>query len=163
MATTSELPNIAQMLGRILQRVPAERQPLLIAIAERLAGERYRDWAAKLPDQRAGLLACAEREDEIASRVEALFPGTASIQREILAANPDLLDVNRSIFVGRPLAQQLAIQAQGERLGAATWRALAQRVDAEGGRETLLACALLEEQSASFLESVLRSQAQLDG
>ena len=41
----STLPDLAEILGRVIGRVPAERQPLLLAIAERLAAERYRAWA----------------------------------------------------------------------------------------------------------------------
>ena len=41
-----------------------------------MAAERYRGWAGAVDDAtvRAGLLACAAREDEIAARVEAVHP-----------------------------------------------------------------------------------------
>jgi hypothetical protein len=150
---TGELPNVAELLGQVLQRVPREQQPLLIAIAERLAAERYRGWA-DASAQSAGFLACAAREEEIARRVEGLYPDAALIQRDILAANPDLEDINRSIFAGRALVLQLTIQAQGERLGAATWRAFAEHADDPKARATFLDCALLEEASAAFLEGL---------
>jgi hypothetical protein len=150
------LPNVAEVLAAVLARVPRERQPLLIAYAERLAADRYRGWAAQAENQRRrpGLLACAEREEAIATRIESLHPGAAAIQQAILAANPDLEQVNRTLFEGRPLAQQFAIQAQGERLGAATWRAFAAQAD-ESARSTLFECAALEEESAVFLEGIL--------
>jgi hypothetical protein len=153
----SHLPDIGQILGSILQRVPPAEHPLLIALAERLAAERYRGWAAAALDgtQRADLLACAEREEEIARRVEALFPDAGARQQDILARHPDLLDVNRTLFADRPLADQWAIQATGEHLGAATWRALA----AGTARETFLACAELEERSAAVLEALLAGSA----
>src|SRR5262245_10271899 len=151
----TDLPKVGELLGRVLLRVPAERQPLLIAIAERLAAERYRTWAAQVPDRRARLLACAAREEEIAGRVEALYPDAAAVQRDILGANPDLEEINRSLFAGRPLAQQFAIQAEGERLGAATWRALADAAPRDETRRVFLACAPLEEENASCLESLL--------
>jgi hypothetical protein len=153
-----ELPNVAELLARVLQRVPAERRPLLIAIAERMAAARYRDWASQVADpaRRSELLACADREEEIARRVEAMSPEAAAIQRDILAKNADLEEINRSLFAGRPLAQQFAIQAQGERLGAATWRSFARQAEAGRARDTFLSCAALEEQSAAFLESFLR-------
>ena len=94
-----DLPDIAQLIGPLLQRLPPAQQPLLVALAERLAAERYRGWAARsTPDRRAGLLACAEREEEIARRVEALYPDAAALQREIVERNPDLLDINRTLF-----------------------------------------------------------------
>jgi hypothetical protein len=138
-----------------LARVPAEHRPRLIAYAERLAADRYRGWADESADAatRDGLRACAAREEDIAGRVEALFPGAGAIQRELLSTNGDLLEVNRTLFAGRPLRQQFTLQARGERLGAMTWRALAEHQP--DARDTFLACARLEEESAAFLESLL--------
>jgi hypothetical protein len=149
------LPNVAELLGRVLQRVPVPQRPLLVALAERLAAERYRGWAESVgsAERRAGLLACAEREEAIASRVESLHADAASEQRRILDANPDLPEINRSVFAGRPLEEQFAIQAQGERAGAALWRALAQAA-AGPARDTYHQCARLEEESAAYLESL---------
>jgi hypothetical protein len=151
-----ELPNLGEIFARVLDRVPATAQPLLIALAERMAAERYRGWAdhPTLSPHRAALLACARREEEIASRVEALYPEAGAIQGDILAQNPDLEDVNRSLFAPRPLLQQLLIQAQGERLGAATWRSFAKREADAAVRDTFLACAELEEASARVLDSI---------
>ena len=86
--------------------------------------------------------------------MEALHPDHESTTRELVAQNPDLLEVNRSLFAGRPLADQLTLQARGERLGAATWRAFARADSDPVRREAFLACALLEEESATFLESI---------
>jgi hypothetical protein len=157
MAEHAELPNVAAILAPLLQRVPAEQIPFLLAIAERLAATRYRQWAAQVgvPARREGLLACADREEEIARRIEALTPDVGVVQRDLLAANPDLEEINRSVFANRPLAQQFAIQAQGERLGAATWRSFAQRQESDSARATFLACAELEEASAAFLDLLL--------
>ena len=151
------LPNVAEALAPLLARVPREQQPVLIALAERLAAERYRSWASEVSDpaQRTQLLACAEREEEIARRVEALYPGAAATQRELLAKLPEVPELNRSLFAGRPLAQQFAIQAQGERVGAATWRAFAQDEADASRRATLLACAELEEANALVLEALV--------
>jgi hypothetical protein len=153
--SSTELPNVAQVIAPILQSVSAAERPLLIALAERMAAERYRGWAAASADpaHRERLLACAEREEEIARRVEALYPDAAATQRDLLAGHPDLVELNRSLFAGRPLGDQYTIQAEGERIGAATWRSLAEHVP--GARETFLACATLEEASAAVLESIL--------
>ena len=156
MSGSTELPNIAEVLAGILQRVPPAQQPLAIALAERMAADRYRGWAGAVsaPDRRAGLLACADREEDIAGRVEALHPDAAAVQSDILARNPDLVEINRSLFAPYPLAQQFILQAQGERLGAATWRAFARQAQSPAAREAFLSCALLEEESALFLESI---------
>jgi hypothetical protein len=152
----AELPSVADAVAPILAATPPAERPLLIALAERTAAQRYRDWA-EVPDyaaRRAELLACADREEEIARRVEAHFPEAAAVQRDLTAKHPDLDAIYRSFFGDRPLAQQFAIQAQGERLGAATWRSFAKSEPDAGIRATFLACAELEEASAVVLESI---------
>jgi hypothetical protein len=159
-ALADPLPDLAQVLAPLLAQVERARQPLLIALAERLAAERYRGWAAGAAEPaRARLRACAAREEEIAARVEALAPDAAAIQRELLAKHPELRALNRELFAGRPLAEQLRLQARGERLGAATWRAFAREETDAARREALLACAVLEEESAAVLEALLASEA----
>ncbi len=152
----SKLPDIGATLAPILQRVVPAQQPLLIALAERMAAVRYREWAAAVrdPAQQAELHACAGREEEIAARVEALYPDAAAIQQELRRANPDLDAVTLAIFADRPLQQQFAIQARGERLGATTWRAFARQQSDAQARQTLLDCAVLEELSAVVLEAL---------
>lgn len=151
---TARLPDVAAILGPLLARVPVEERPLLLAIAERLAAERYRRWAAASPERSAGLLACAAREDEIASNVEAVFPNAAAVQARLRADHPELVTVADEIFGGRPLAEQFAIQAAGERAGASAWRTLAAVVPEGPLRQAFLACAPLEEASAAYLESL---------
>ena len=152
------LPNVSQLLAPLLQRVAEAERPLLVAIAERQAAERYRGWAAlaSSPERRAQLLACADREEEIAGRVEGLVVDAGARQRRILEANPDLPELTRAVFAGRPLEQQYAIQAAGERAGAALWRALAEAAKDDASREAYRFCARLEEESAELLESLAR-------
>ena len=159
-ADANRLPDVAEVLAPVLARIPRERQPLLIAFAERLAAERYRGWAAEpsLTAQRGELLACARREEEIASRIEALHANATAVQQQLLAADPRLEAINRDLFAGRPLRDQLLIQARGERLGAATWRAFARDASPEVSA-TFEACALLEEESAAVLEGILARDA----
>jgi hypothetical protein len=151
------LPDVAEILAPLLARVPREHQPLFLAIAERMAAERYRRWATERPENAQDLHACAEREEEIAKRVEALSPDAAAIQRDMLGENPDLEVINRTLFAGRPLTQQFTIQARGERLGAATWRAFAMEPN-RSSAQTLLACAELEEANARVLEGILEAE-----
>jgi hypothetical protein len=150
-----DLPDLGAIIGAVLQRVAAEHRPLLIALAERMAAARYRVWAQEVSDPVTcdGLRACAVREEDIARRVEALFRGAETIQRGLLSGNPDLEDLNRTLFAGRSLREQFTIQARGERLGALTWRALAEQQPAARGE--FLRCAELEEESAAYLESLL--------
>lgn len=155
MANDASLPSIGDALAPVVARTPPEHQPLLVAMAERLAAARYREWAAADPAHAGVLHACAAREEDIATRVERLFPDAAAIERAILAATPEIEDVNRTLFAGRPLADQFRIQAAGERLGAATWRSFAKRAVGAARRDVFLACAVLEEASATVLESIL--------
>jgi len=152
-----DLPDVAAVVARVLQRAPRAQRPLLIALAERLAAARYRIWAGEVAERaRAALLsACADREEDIARRVEALYADAAAVQRDLAAQAPELEEVNHALFAGRPLEQQFLIQARGERAGAATWRFFAERADGAAARDTFLACAELEEESAACLESLL--------
>jgi hypothetical protein len=154
---SAALPDVGAVLAPLLSRLPRARQPLLIALAERMAAERYRGWAGEWRDAegRAALLACAAREEEIAAKVEALFPDAAAIQGALRAEHPALPELNRTLFAGRPLAEQFTIQANGERLGAATWRSFARHEPDGPRRAALLECAELEEASARVLEALL--------
>jgi hypothetical protein len=111
------LPDIGEVVRGILQRVPRDQQPILLAQRERVSAARYRSWAGEIADsdRRSALLACADREEDIARRVEALYPAAASIQDEILARNPDLTSITGSLFSAYPLGQQYILQARGER------------------------------------------------
>jgi hypothetical protein len=160
-SSEGDLPDVAELFGRILQGVSREQQPLLVARAERMAAARYRGWAEEVGDanRAARLRQCADREEEIAERVEALYPDVAALRSRIRSEGPDLEEITRSTFAGRPLAQQLAIQASGERLGAATWRAFAAE-QGEPARSTFLGCAELEEASAAVLDEILAADSK---
>jgi len=90
--------------------------------------------------------ACADREENRAPGGR-LRRGVHSA--DLLASNPDLLDINRSLFTG---GRRAAVRpaSRGERLGAATWRAFARGETRAERRDTFLGCALLEEESAGF-------------
>ena len=55
------------------------------------------------------------------------------------------------------IEEQFRIQAQGERLGAATWRSFARHAESQQTAKVFESCAVLEEESATFLESLLDS------
>jgi hypothetical protein len=100
-------------------------------------------------------MACAEREAEIARRVESLDANFVAIQDKLLSDHPELIDLNRTLFEGRPLKEQFAMQAQGERAGAAAWRAYAAAASDPLAGELLQSCAPLEEENAAFLQTLL--------
>jgi hypothetical protein len=156
----NHLPDIGAVLAPLLARVSEGDRPLLVAMAERLAAERYRVWARDpaAAGHEKRLLACADREEEIAGRIESLYPDAAARRQAIRTAIPELDEINRTLFAGRPVAEQLAIQASGERLGAATWRSLARAASDPHQGETFLGCAPLEEASAEVLESILAAR-----
>ena len=152
-----KLPDVATVLAQAFQNIAPGMRPVLLAALERLAGQRYRMWANEHldPGVKEGLLACAEREEEIGRRVESLHPNAADIQTKLLADHPELLDLNRTLFEGRPLTDQFTMQAQGERAGAAAWRAFAAAATDAAAQELLQSCSPLEEANAAFLQSVL--------
>ncbi|HXI88538.1 MAG TPA: hypothetical protein VNO24_00865 [Blastocatellia bacterium] len=153
----TNIPNVAEILAGVLRSIEPNLQPFLLAKLERLAAQRYRTWANDHPDPAAkeGLLACADREDEIARRVESLEPNVSAIQGKLLADHPELLDLNRTLFEGRPLKVQFAMQADGERAGAAAWKAYAAAASDPSVRELLQSCSPLEQANADFLQTLL--------
>ena len=68
---------------------------------------------------------------------------------------PEFGELDRTVFGGRPLADQYALQAAGERLGAANWRAMAEAALDDETRDTLASCAPLEEANADALDELL--------
>ena len=156
-ADQTNIPNITEILAGVLRSIEPKLQPLLLAKLERLAAQRYRTWASDYPDQsvKEGLLACADREEEIARRVESLEPNASAIQARLLSDHPELLDLNRTLFEGRPLKVQFAMQADGERAGAAAWKAYAAAASDPSVRELLQSCSPLEQANADFLQTLL--------
>lgn len=151
-----EIPNIVEILRAALRRIDTSLQPLLLAKLERLAAQRYRTWAAQSEESsREGLLACADREEEIARRVESLINDAAAVQDRIFSENPDLMELNRTLFAGRPLKVQFAMQADGERAGAAAWNAFAAATQDPSSQELLRSCSALEQANADFLQTLL--------
>jgi hypothetical protein len=149
-------PSVADVLGPILLGLAPPLRLRFLALLERRAAERYAGWASTVEDAHHvdGFLACARRETEIATLVEALVPAAEDEAATFAALMPRVDALTRDLFAG-PVREQLAVQAAGERAGAATWRAAAERRDAPALRDALLRCAALEEESATFLDGLL--------
>jgi hypothetical protein len=155
MPVRSTLPDIGAQIAPLLEAVPVEVRPPLVAKLERAAAERYDAWAAACADavQAEGLRECARRERDIADRVDDLFPLRADQDRRCGEALSGIAETYRAAMAERPESEQYAIQAAAERSGAAFWRAVASAVPDAATREELERCAALEEANATFLES----------
>ncbi len=153
---SDSLPDIAAVVSPLLADVTDAERPVVSAYVERVAAGRYRTWASQVAsaDHVEKLLACAAREEEIAQRVEDLWEDAQAIQTRFAGAHPDLQSGYDGLFSGRPLADQMRIQAAAERLGAATWRALAEAAE-PGAKDVLASCAPLEEESAAVLDALI--------
>jgi hypothetical protein len=160
MTGNGRLADLGGQLRPLIQALPPGIQPRLMARLERAAADRYRAWAAACLDPAAeGLRACAGREEEVAARVETLYPPQLDELRYFSEALPTITEAYRSALAERPVNEQYAIQAAAERRGAAFWRFLASS-EADGSvRETLRSCAELEELSAEFLEALVSRKA----
>jgi hypothetical protein len=152
---------VAELIEPVLSGLQHNDRPAALALAERVAAERYRDWAKEIsePSVSALLAECAMREDDIASRVEGAVAGALSIQESIVTAYPDLAAEFLALFDGMPILDQFAFQARIERVMAETWRVLAERAPAHV-RGVLLECSYLEEKSASVLDSIVAAHSQ---
>ncbi len=149
-----EAPNFALLLGPFIREVPEAGRARFLALLERGAAARYRSWARELPEHAEMLLGCAERENEIADRVEKLFPISAELEKAIAQPLPRARDAYYDVFAGVPVLDQLAMQARAERQGAAAWRGLASQHPDPTTRQELERCARLEEASADPLEAL---------
>lgn len=148
-----QIPNFGELLGEHLSSVPPAAYPYLLSQLERAAAERYRGWAEALPAHRDGILECAAREDEIARRVEAMFPPSDAHRDAVAAVLPGAKAAYYAAFEPYSPVQQMTIQANAERQGANAWQnlkaAYPQHADA------LNALSELEISSAGYLDELL--------
>lgn len=159
-AAEAQLPNVGALLTPLLGKLDGAARAVLLARLERAAAERYRAWALKAPAHADALLACARSEEEIAQHAERLFPLSAAQQADVAALLRDALALYDATFAPFALREQLALQASAERQGGSAWRAIgaAPGLDA-AARETLAACAALEDASAARLDAILATGA----
>ena len=150
------VPDFATLLADPIGSVPEEAIPAFLARLERTAAERYRIWARAVPEHAEGLLHCADREDDIADRVENVLPATAP---ELVAAMESAIgparDTYYEVFSGLTPVEQMTIQANAERQGAAAWRAMIDQQSDEIIQAALEQCAQIEEVSADYLDALL--------
>ena len=155
-ATARDLPDLAELVGAFLSQCSPSEQRLLLAGAERIAAEQYRRWAERsVDDDRDGLIAAAEREEQVATVLEKLMPDAAETARALEERLTMLSSLYRSLVHGRHMRDQFAIQSAAERAGGALLRAYAEREADAATRDALLAAAGLEEANASFLDGVV--------
>ena len=150
-----EYPNFAVLLEPFIAQVPEATRPRFLALLERTAAERYRGWAKDIPEHAGGLLACAAREDEIADRIERVFAIDAAVAEQLLGPLPGAREAYYGVFDGLPPWEQLRIQANAERQGAAAWRAIASDLSAPVVVAELERCSALEEESADYLDHLI--------
>ena len=104
------------------------------------------------------MLACAAREEEIATRVEALYADAAAMQQAITAEMPELASVSDDLFGGRAVLHQMAVLAAGERSGGRVWKSLAQLQASPKAQEVMRSCHPLEDANAAVLEQILHDR-----
>ncbi len=154
-----EIPRFGVLLAPYIGQVPADARPRFLALLERGAAERYRTWAEALPEHAESLLACSASEDEIADRVEAVFtldPALGDVLHGLLGG---ARETYYAAFAGYDVWDQLRIQADAERQGAAAWRGIAAgHPDAHVVAE-LATCSALEEASADRLDALVAAHA----
>jgi hypothetical protein len=143
------------LLAGFMAQVPAANRPRFLALLERGAAERYRQWADELPAHADGLRACSAREIEIAERAERVVPIDAGAREKLEALIPEARAAYFGLFNGMPILEQLRLQAGAERLGGGAWRAMAAAMTDPHARELLESCAELEEVSARLLDGVI--------
>ena len=150
------IPDFGILLAPHIGSVPEEAVPAFLARLERTAADRYRMWAEAVPEHAEGLLACAAREDAIADQVDGIYPATAAdhitaMDKAIVPAK----DTYYAVFSSLTPVEQMAIQANAERQGAAAWRAMIKQESDKEIQDALEHCARTEEASADYLDALL--------
>lgn len=150
-----DIPNFGELLAEHLGAVPPEAYPYLLSQLERTAAERYRGWADAVPEHRDGLLTCAAREDEIADRVEAMFPPSAEHRALVGGIIPNAKATYYSAFEPYTPIEQMTIQANAERQGANAWQNLKAAYPEQSAAFDALSATELA--SADYLDNLLAS------
>ena len=150
------IPDFGALLAPFIGSVPGAAMPAFLARLERTAADRYRLWAEQLPEHAQGLLQCAAREDHIADEIEKTYP--ASAPEQITAMDTAIVpakDTYYAVFSQLSPIEQMTIQANAERQGAAAWRGMLDGEADEAARAVLEHCAQTEEASADYLDALL--------
>lgn len=150
-----EIPNFPMLLMQPLISVPEGSRVGFLSQLERTAAKRYREWAEEDPDRRDWLIACADREDQIADRAARLVPvkpGDEAIVAEALAKASALY---AGAFEGHCLRDRIILQAHAERQGSLAWVGFASQTDDEAVKAEFLVLAGLELASADQIDSEL--------
>lgn len=155
MSDWPDVPNFGALLRTNISSVSAEARPAFLAGLERSAAQRYREWAASLPQHAGPLLDCAEREDEIADVITELFPVSADDRAAIETALPDAIAVYYDVFAPFTVTDQLYLQSQAELQGAQAWVNMAEAVDDPATLDALAHCAALETASSEVVSTLL--------
>jgi hypothetical protein len=154
-------PDFASLLAPHIERVPDDALPAFLARLERSAADRYRMWAEALPEHAEGLHECAAREDAIADRVDQVYPATAPEQVAAMdSAFAPAKETYYEVFAGLTPVEQMTIQANAERQGAAAWRGMIEGEQDESVCAALEECARTEEASADYLDTLLATMRQ---
>ena len=148
-----KIPNFGELLAEHLGAVPPEAYPYLVSQLERTAAARYRGWAEEVPEHRDGLMACAAREDEIADKVEALFPPSEAHRALVADIIPRAKATYYAAFEPYTPAEQMTIQANAERQGANAWQTLKAAYPEHGDAMDELSA--IELSSADYLDGLL--------
>jgi hypothetical protein len=153
----SQLKSLSEALEPFVTATEASELPILLAMLERTAAEYYRRWSEEASDpfEKAGLIACAETEVQIAEAIESLTSDFGRRTLDLKARFPELAATYAAVMKGLPRADQLRTQAEGEKGGATLLRQLAAAAQAP---ESALfeSLALREEANATFLWAVTR-------
>lgn len=152
----SQPASITDAFLPLVPDVPEAEIPMLIAILERIAASKYRGWAEDSTDpvERAGLLACEQRELEISTFIESLYPDAQVVIDGLYERFPDLDARYDAIMAGRPRSEQLRIQSEGE-LGGADF--MQQFAEANSGAVAarFLSLSACEEANSRFLAALI--------
>lgn len=146
-------------LDALMDSFVDEYKPLLLCLVERQAAGRLRSWAVESNDAVISTVmnTCAEQKEEVARRIEALFPDGRDIEEQICIEVPEVIKLSQQLFEHDNFEARLAMQLSGDRFNIKALRGMADAEHREQARQALLTCAVLEQKNADCLENIMRS------
>jgi len=153
--SATDVPQFGALLAEYIVAVPEGSRPRLLARLERAAADRYRAWAAALPEHADLLLGCAASEEQIAIRVDALYAAIPADLAAIEKVLPAAIETYCDVFDALPIERQLALQAAAERQGSQAWQGLKKAEHSQAHLAELDALTAMELESAEKLESLV--------
>jgi hypothetical protein len=144
-----------QELSDLFDLVETAYQPLLLSLTQRKLASRLRSLALGQDDEarRSVLYSCADKKEQVAQRIEAIYPDAELLEQELEQDLQELQQWEQSLLP-LTLPDMLWVMNHELTFSIAQVKALAEAEGNEQGCHTLLSCAVLLEKCQHLLQNL---------